>query len=60
MNGKIYILAFFVLFIQVESVILTTHDAYTDTCFYLPVGSLYTKKSFNYTITQAWTADQVA
>lgn len=58
MNVKTYILTFFILFIEVESISLTTHDAYTDACFYLPVGSLYTTKSFNYTIIQAWTAEQ--
>jgi hypothetical protein len=60
MNGKIFVLALLVLFIQVDSISLTTHDAFTDTCFYLPVGNLYTTKRFNYTITQAWTAEQAA
>jgi hypothetical protein len=60
MKGKIFVLTLAILFIGASTISLTKHEAYSDTCFYLPVGSLFTKRAFNYTITQAWTTEQQA
>lgn len=58
MFARIFVLILGVLFIGATSISLATHDAYSNTCFYLPVGDLFEKRGFNYTITQAWTSEQ--
>ena len=59
MSMKLILLAVACLLLQVRSLSLT-HDSSIDTCFYEPLGSIELDRSFRYTITKAWTAEEAA
>lgn len=60
MTPKILFLVFTVLFIQVSSLNLKEHEAFTDQCFYYPVGPIQTNPLFNYTVNPSYNITQEA
>jgi hypothetical protein len=60
MNQNLLLLVIAILFSQVSTIHLQTHERYTDGCFYLPMGEIKTNPSFTYTVTKAWTKDEVS
>lgn len=49
-----------VAILTLASSLRLTHEANNyDTCLYLPLGHIYKTDDFNYTITTAWTPEQV-
>lgn len=59
MDLKLLLLLLACFFLQASQLSLARHDGNYDTCFYSSIGNIYKERNFNYTITQAWTADQV-
>jgi hypothetical protein len=58
MSPKILILILAVLFINVSSMSFRNHDAFSDKCFYYPVGQITKNPQFNYTVDPAYTFAQ--
>jgi hypothetical protein len=60
MFSKTFIVILAIATLQASATHIQKHDEYTDTCFYFPIGNIPVDRNFNYTITQAWTAEQAA
>ena len=59
-DAKILLLLLACFFLQASQLSLATHDGNYDTCFYSSIGNIFKNDNFNYTITQAWSAEQAA
>lgn len=55
---KLLLLLLACFFLQATQLSLARHDGNYDTCFYSSIGNIFKDNDFNYTITQAWTAEQ--